>query len=42
MGITDANEYVESQKATLFEQNFNNTEKYSMTPDQYESLVQKQ
>lgn len=36
MGITDANEYMESERNILFEQNFNNTEKYSMSPDQYE------
>lgn len=42
MGGMDSDSYVESQKNILFEQTFNNTDKYSMTPDQYETLVQKE
>ena len=42
MSATDDKEYAESQKNILYEQNFNNTDKYSMSLDQYESLVQKE
>lgn len=42
MAFADDKDYITSQKATLYDQDFHDTEKYSMTPDQYESLMQKE
>ena len=42
MSFADDKEYSESQKNMLFDQNFHDTDKYSMTPEQYESLMQKE
>ena len=42
MGFADDKEYIESQKNIIYDQNFNNTDKYSMSPEQFESLMQKE
>jgi hypothetical protein len=39
MSFADDKDYIREQKATLYDQDFHDTEKYSMTPDQYESLM---
>ena len=35
MSVVDDKEYMNSQSATLFEQNFHDTDKYSMSATQY-------
>ena len=36
MSLADDKEYMNSQSATLFEQNFHDTDKYSMSATQYQ------
>lgn len=42
MGFADDKAYVDAEKNVLFDQNFHDTDKYSMSPAQYESLMQKE
>ena len=40
MGFANDKEYLDSQKNTLYDQDFHDSEKFSMSPEQYESLMQ--
>ena len=42
MQFADDKEYVHAEKNALYEQNMNDTDKYTMTGEQYQVLMQKE
>ena len=40
MSLVDDKDYSESEKNVLFDQNFQDSDKYSLSPEQYEAIMQ--